>query len=123
MVATGVAAEGGGGAARFIGNSAGDLLDTTKVTVPEGKFGYLLKNPSKAGVFRDSMGFDQASLNSALRTHLTKYFGSTSESVPMTGGGSKFVVRGPMNGPSGVTWDITSAWGVDGTVRLITTTP
>jgi hypothetical protein len=38
---------------------------------------------------------------------------------------SRFVVRGPMTGPSGQTWDITTAWGVDadGTVRLITATP
>lgn len=41
---SGVAANGA--APRFIGNSAGDILDTTRVTIPEGKFGYLLKNPS-----------------------------------------------------------------------------
>jgi hypothetical protein len=111
--------------ARFIGNGAGDILDTTRVTIPEGKFGYLLKNPSKSGVFKDSMGFDQAGLDSALRSHLTTNFGNASTSVPMTGGGTKFVVRGPITGPSGQTWNITSAWGVDvdGTVRLITATP
>lgn len=114
-----------GAAPRFIGNSAGDLLDTTRVTIPEGKFGYLLKNPSKSGVFKDSMGFDQAGLDSALRSHLTTNFGNASASVPMTGGGTKFVVRGPLTGPSGQTWNITSAWGVDvdGTIRLITATP
>ncbi|GAB3700263.1 hypothetical protein [Mariniluteicoccus flavus] len=112
-------------APRFIGNSAGDILDTTRVTIPEGKFGYLLKNPSKSGVFKDSMGFDQAGLDSALRSHLTTNFGNASASVPMTGGGTKFVVRGPLTGPSGQTWNITSAWGVDvdGTIRLITATP
>lgn len=114
-----------GAAPRFIGNSADDLLDTTRVTIPEGKFGYLLKNPSKSGVFKDSMGFDQTGLDSALRSHLTTNFGNASRSVPMTGGGSKFVVRGPLTGPSGQTWNITSAWGVDvdGTIRLITATP
>lgn len=71
------------------------------------------------------MGFDQAGLDSALRSHLTKNFGNASTSVPMTGGGTKFVVRGPITGPSGQTWNITSAWGVDvdGTIRLITATP
>ncbi|MFT3876844.1 MAG: RHS repeat-associated core domain-containing protein [Propioniciclava sp.] len=114
-----------GAAPRFIGNSAGGILDTTRVTIPEGKFGYLLKNPSKSGVFKDSMGFDQAGLDSALRSHLTTNFGNASASVPMTGGGTKFVVRGPLTGPSGQTWNITTAWGVDvdGTVRLITATP
>jgi hypothetical protein len=35
VVATGVAANGA--ASRFIGNSAGDILDTARVTVPGGK--------------------------------------------------------------------------------------
>lgn len=111
--------------ARFIGNSAGDILDTTRITIPEGKLGYLLEKPSKSGVFKDSMGFDQVGLKSALRSHLTRDFGKASASVPMTGGGTKFVVRGPITGPSGQTWSIRSAWGVDadGTVRLITATP
>lgn len=55
-----VAADTAGGGARFITNAAGDTLDTSRVTIPEGKFGYLLKDPSKAGVFSDSMGFDQS---------------------------------------------------------------
>jgi hypothetical protein len=113
------------GTARLVVNSAGDVLDTTRVLIPAGKFDYLLKNPSKSGVFSDSMGFDQAGLDSALRSHLTGNFGSASSSVPMVGGGTKFTVRGPMTGPSGQTWDITTAWGVDpnGTIRLITATP
>jgi hypothetical protein len=113
------------GGARFVVNAAGDALDTARVTIPAGKFGYLLKNPSKAGVFRDSMGFDQQSLDSALRNHLVDNFGNASPSVPMTGGGTKFSVTGPMTGPSGQTWNITTAWGVDpdGTIRLITATP
>ncbi|WP_205856516.1 hypothetical protein, partial [Phytoactinopolyspora endophytica] len=100
-------------------------LDTTRLTIPEGKFGYLLKNPNKSGVFRDSMGFDQAGLDTALRSHLVDNFGSAAGSAPMTGGGTKFNVRGPMTGPSGETWNITTAWGVDldGTIRLITATP
>ena len=114
-----------GAVPRFITNAAGDTLDTTRITIPEGKFGYLLKGSSKSGVFRDSMGFDQASLDSALRSHLVDNFGGASESVPMTGGGMKFTVRGPMTGPSGQTWNVTTAWGVDpnGTIRLITATP
>jgi RHS repeat-associated protein len=114
-----------GGAARFITSSAGDTLDTSQVTIPEGKFGYLLDNPSKAGVFSDSMGFDQESLDTALRSHLTDNFGNASELEPMVGGGSKFSVTGPMTGPSGASWDITSVWGIDpgGLIRLITATP
>ncbi len=122
-----VAAEDTGlrSAGRFITNSAGDTLDTSRVTIPEGKFGYLLKNPGKAGVFSDSMGFDQQSLGTALRSHLTENFGNATESVPMTGDGTKFSVTGPMTGPSGATWDITSVWGIDptGLIRLITATP
>lgn len=38
-------------APRFIANSAGDILNTSRVTIPEGKFGYLLENPAKAGTF------------------------------------------------------------------------
>ena len=110
---------------RFLTNPAGGTLDTTRVTIPEGKFGYLLKNPSKSGVFHDSMGFDQPGLDTALRQHLVDNFGNASPAAPMTGGGTKFTVRGPIAGPSGRTWDITTAWGVDpdGTVRLITATP
>lgn len=53
------------------------------------------------------------------------YFQAASHSAPMTGGGAKFTVRGPMAGPSGQRWTITTAWGVDadGTVRLIAATP
>jgi hypothetical protein len=118
-----VAAEAGG--ARFIVGAGGDTLDTAAVTIPKGKFGYLLENPSKAGVFRDSMGFDQAGLDQALRSHLSDNFGSASGVEPMVGGGFKFSVRGGMTGPSGASWDITSVWGIDlnGTVRLITATP
>lgn len=111
--------------ARFVVNSAGDALDTARMTIPDGKFGYLLENPSKAGVFRDSMGFDQASLDPALRSHLVDNFGGATPSVPIPGGGTKFTVTGPMTGPSGAKWTITSVWGVDpdGTIRLITATP
>jgi hypothetical protein len=106
------------------------LLDTSRITIPEGKFGYLLENPSKAGVFSDSLGFDKETLGPALENQLIENFGSASESVPMYGAngaqiGTKFTVTSPISGPSGATWNITSAWGVDwnGTVRLITATP
>ena len=116
---------GPGDGARFITNSAGDTLDTSQITIPEGKFGYLLKNPSKAGVFSVSMGFDRQSLDAALRSHLTGNFGKATESIPMVGGGTKFGVTGPMIGPSGAAWDITTAWGTepDALIRLITATP
>lgn len=109
----------------FVTNIAGDTLDTSRITIPEGKFGYLLKNPSKAGVFSASMGFDQQSLDAALRRHLTDNFGKATESVPMVGGGSKFSATGPMIGPRGAAWDITTAWGTDpdALIRLITATP
>ncbi len=118
-----VAAEGGG--ARFVVNGAGEALDTARVTIPEGKFGYLLENPSKAGVFADSMGFDQASLDSALRQHLVDNFGNATASEAMVGGGTKFSVTGALSGPSGAKWTITSVWGIDpdGLIRLITATP
>jgi hypothetical protein len=114
-----------GDGARFVLNNAGDVLDTARVTIPEGKFGYLLENPSKSGVFADSMGFDPPSLRTALENHLVDNFGKATPSVPMTGGGTKFTVRGPMTGLSGQTWNITTAWGIDpnGTIRLITATP
>ncbi|MCA1832813.1 MAG: DUF6531 domain-containing protein, partial [Actinobacteria bacterium] len=115
---------------RFIANSAGEILDTSRVTIPEGKFGYLLESPSKADVFADSMGFDKASLDSALRSHLVENFGSASPSVQMLNGeglqiGTKFSVIGQLTGQSGATWEITSVWGIDwdGTIRLITATP
>jgi RHS repeat-associated protein len=73
----GTGAEAAGGA-RFITNSAGDTLDMSRVTIPEGKFGYLLKDLSKAGVFSGSLGF----------------------------GGTEFSVTGPMIGPSGAAWDM-----------------
>ncbi len=118
-----VATEAGG--ARFVVNSAGDALDTARVTIPGGKYNYLLENPSKSGVFADSMGFNQASLDSALRSHLVDNFGTATPSVPLVGGGTKFSVTGPMIGPSGAKWTITTAWGVDvdETIRLITATP
>jgi hypothetical protein len=119
------AEDGIGGGARFVVNGAGDALDTTRITMPEGKFGYLLDNPSNAEVFRDSMGFDKQSLDSAPRRQLVDDFGNATPSSPMVGGGSKFSVTRPITGPSGQTWNITSVWGVDpdGTIRLITATP
>jgi len=122
LLADTAAAEG----ARFLAGSGGRILDTEAVRVPAGKFDYLLGNPSKSGVFADSMGFsDEATLEAALRRHLVENYGDASSSVPMVGGGTKFTVTGPMTGPSGATWNITTVWGVDadGTVRLITATP
>ena len=69
-------ARGTTGSPRFMVNSAGEILDTSRITIPAGKLAYLLKNPSKSGVFEDSMGFDEAGLDSALRSHLTSNFGS-----------------------------------------------
>ena len=40
-----------------------------------------LKDPSKAGMFSMSMGFDQQSLDAALRSHLTDNSGTATESV------------------------------------------
>ena len=76
------------------------------------------------------MGFDRATLEAALENQLIGNFGNASNPVPMFDGngvqiGMKFTVTSSMTGPSGETWTITSAWGVDGdgTVRLITATP
>ena len=114
-----------GGGARFVANTAGDILDTTRITIPDGKFGYLLSNPSKSGVFADSMGFTRGTMDPALRAHLVDNFGTATRSVPMVGGGTKFSVTGPLVGPSGQKWTITTAWGIEpnGTIRLITATP
>lgn len=122
---TGVVSLTGGPGTRFIANSSGDVLDVSRVTIPEGKYGYLLDNPSKSGVFTQSMGFDRQTLEPALREHLLDNFGDASAPTPMVGGGTKFTVTGPITGPSGETWNITTVWGVDpdGTVRLITATP
>jgi len=113
------------GSGRFVVNGAGDALDTARVTIPGGKFGYLLRNPSKSGVFADSLGFNQRSLDSALRSHLVENFGSATPSQAMVGGGTKFSVTGPIVGLTGEKWTITSVWGVDpdGVIRLITATP
>lgn len=94
-----------------------------------GKFAYLLENPSKSGVFGNAhpgaMGFAPDSLDTALRSHLVENFGWATASVPMTGGGMKFSVTGPLTGPNGNKWTVTTARGVDpdGTIRLITATP
>lgn len=71
------------------------------------------------------MGFTQGTLDPALRAHLVDNFGTATRSVPMYGGGTNFSVSGPMVGPSGQKWTITTAWGIDrnGTIRLITATP
>jgi hypothetical protein len=113
------------GDARFVVNTGGDVLDTSRITIPQGKFGYLLDNPEKAGVFRDSMGFDQQSLGDALKQHLIDNFEGVSEQGPMEGGGVKFGVVGPMTGPSGQSWVIRSIWGVEpnGMIRFITALP
>jgi hypothetical protein len=37
-------------APRFVVSSAGEALDTARITIPGGKYGYLLENPSKSGV-------------------------------------------------------------------------
>ncbi|SDU81186.1 RHS repeat-associated core domain-containing protein [Microlunatus sagamiharensis] len=118
---------------RFIVNSSGDVLDTTRVTIPEGKLGYLLKNQSKAGIFDESMGHTDNTLEPALREHLTSNFGNATPGVRMGGEplpgfdqtGEKFVVTGPMTGPTGESWNMNTAWGADpdGTVRLITASP
>lgn len=106
------------------------LVLSARVTVPDGKAGYLLKDARKSGIFADRLGFDEAGMDTALRSHLTANFGSASEAVPMLNGtgqpiGMKFNVSGSMAGPSGRTFDITSSWGVDydGTIRFITAFP
>jgi hypothetical protein len=110
---------------RFVVSTSGDVLDTSAITIPEGKLTYLLDNPTKAGAFRDSLGFDRESLEPALRQHLVDNFGEATPSVPMVGGGSKFQVVGSLGGPTGAKWAITTVWGINGpgTTRLITATP
>src|SRR5262249_11677009 len=82
--------------ARLITNTHGDILDPSRITIPQGKFGYLLNNPDKPGVFRDSLGFDQKSLDTALRQHLIDNFEGVSRPEPIIGGGVKVRVTGPL---------------------------
>jgi Pretoxin HINT domain len=72
---------------RFVVNNTGDVLDMTRVTIPEASSDISCRTQAKSGVFTDSMSFDQASLNIALRSHLAENFGNAMPSVPMTGGG------------------------------------
>ncbi len=113
---------GNAGGPRFIVNGAGEILDTTRITIPEGKFGYLLDPTDKGGIFGKELGFDSQSLGPALRQHLIDNFENITEGRPMPGGGKTFVVRGPITGPDGVTRNILAVWGVDpdGKIRLIT---
>ncbi|MGI8552473.1 MAG: hypothetical protein ACR2PL_17045 [Dehalococcoidia bacterium] len=99
-------------------------LDTSRATIPEGKFAYLLESRSKAGIFRDSMGFDRNGLGAALRQHLLDNSENT-WSITNPFGGTKVAVTGLMTGPSGSTWKITSVWNIesDGAIRFITATP
>lgn len=92
--------------------------------IAQGKIDYLLKDPSKAGVFADRLGFDQATLEAALQSHLMDNLASA-VFREMYEGKTKLSVTGPMTGPSGKTWEITSAWEIldEETVRLITATP
>ena len=114
-----------GGEARFVANSAGDILDVSRITIPEGKVGYLLGNKSKSGIFSGTLGLDSESLVVTVRKHLIDNFETVSAEGSMIGGGSKFRVQGPMSGPTGAIWNLKSVWGVDldGTIRLITVTP
>ncbi len=99
-------------------------LDPSAAIIPEEKFGYLLENPSNAGVFRDSMGFDHVSLEAALRRHLSDNW-ERAESLLNPYAGTKIRATGPMTGSSGATWAITAVWNrdADETIRFITATP
>jgi RHS repeat-associated protein len=111
---------------RFVVNRAGDVLDISRVTIPKGKYDWLLRRGSKEGVFRKTLGFTDETLGPALERHLIRNFESATAPTAMFGGGWKFNVRGPLTGPSGRTWDsITSVWGVEpsGLIRLITASP
>lgn len=100
-------------------------MDLSRITIPQAKFDYLLNNPSKASIFRDSMGFDEQSLSESLRQHFIDNIERASGPEPMVGGGVKMNVVGPMTGPSGESWAIRSVWGIDpdGLIRLITALP
>lgn len=73
------------GGAGFVVNGAGEALNTARITIPNAKFGYMPENPSKTGAFAYSVGFDEATLDSALQ-QLVDNFGSATRSAPVTGG-------------------------------------
>ena len=101
------------------------MLDTTRITIPPDKVSkYLLLDESKAGIFRDSMGFDAEGLDQALRTHLVDNFRNASPSVA-TDWGMNVNVTGPMTGPTGETWVLKVGWLVEpsGVVRIKTAFP
>ena len=118
---------GAGSAARFISNAAGDLLDTSKIVVPQGKTGYLLNSLGKTKVFNEILQFSDDGLVAALKTHLIDNFGSATKSVALdVVQGAKFNVSGSLAGPSGQVWrSMTTAWAADpgGVIRLITAIP
>ncbi|MGI8553487.1 MAG: hypothetical protein ACR2PL_22290 [Dehalococcoidia bacterium] len=70
------------------------------------------------------MGFERHNLGAALRQHLQDN-SENAQSIPNPYGGTKVTVTGPITGPSGSTWKITSVWNIesDGAIRFITATP
>jgi RHS repeat-associated protein len=131
------------GMACFVGNSGGSSnllppLDPSRIVIPGprnsplGKTDYLLgrvdhpDSISKGDVFGRQMGFSDESLAQALRRHLIANY---DRAAKVRGGHSageiQFEVTGPMTGPNGATFNITSAWVLrsDGNFELVTAHP
>lgn len=117
---------------RFIARPDGDILDVSKVRVPgpvnaaQGKVDYLLGNVlsqesvGKGRFFREVMGFDERSLEPALKNHLADNFGDA-----VTNEAGRIQMRAPMVGANGRKADVLTVWQVtaDGHVDLITAMP
>ena len=117
---------------RFIARQSGGILDVTKINIPGprnspfGKLDYLLgkvpgsqKSFGKGKFFKDSLGFNNKSLDKALRSHLTDNFGNAVID------GNRIRVTGQIVGPTGKTANIKSVWQIteSGSIDFITAQP
>lgn len=117
----------GGGGASF----AGKLPAVVRITIPGrrrspyGKLDYLLgrvpiqASQGKGKFFGGVLGFDDATLDAALRAHLIAHLGQATRT------GNKLAVTGPMSGPVGRTAIVRAVWLVkaDGSFDFITAYP
>ena len=126
-------------ATRFVVGANGNILDVAKISVPGpanspyGKVDYLLGNVpgnadsvGKGGFFRGVLGFDEETLEPALRTQLIDNFSNTPlRSARQPHQVARLQVNAPIVGPSGVTANVNSVWEIlpGGTTRFLTATP
>lgn len=113
----------------------GEALALSKVTIPgpvnaaQGKLDFLLgrvgsaKSESRGAFFQGQMGFDDATLDAALRQQLVDNFSHFPAGPAMSGGElGRLRITAPITGPSGTTSKVTSVWSLleNGRTSLIT---